>query len=58
MNKPTNRMQMDATLSHLIESNGADNTLWAFVRTLSTDEYDEFLSDLCWSLGEDYGEEE
>ena len=51
-------MQMDATLSRLIESNGAEDTLWAFVRTLSTDKYDEFLSDLCWSLGEDYGEEE
>ena len=48
---------MDNALSQIIQNNGAEQVLWAFVRTLSTDKYDEFLQDLCWSLGEDYGED-
>lgn len=58
MTQTEERELMDDTLSQIIQTNGAEKTLWAFVQTLSTDKYDEFLADLCWSLGEDYGEEE
>lgn len=57
MSQNEERDLMDDTLLQIIQSNGAEQVLWAFVRTLSTDKYDEFLQDLCWSLGEDYGEE-
>lgn len=58
MTQNEERELMDDTLLQIIQANGAEETLWAFVKTLSTDKYDEFLSDLCWSLGEDYESKE
>jgi hypothetical protein len=44
---------MDKQLSDAIATHGAENILWTFVRTLSIDNYDEFLDDIYWALGED-----
>lgn len=58
MTQNEERELMDDTLFQIIQANGAEKVLWGFVKTLSTDKYDEFLADLCWSLGEDYESKE
>ena len=47
------RDKLEDELYELVQRWGAESTLWALVRTLSTDKIEELISDIKWALGED-----
>lgn len=46
------RTKLEEELQQIIDEQGAENTLWTLVRTLSTDKLEELISDIKWALGE------
>ena len=46
------RTKLEEELQQIVDEQGAENTLWTLVRTLSTDKLEELISDIKWALGE------
>lgn len=46
------RTKLEEELEQIVDENGAENTLWTLVRTLSTDKLEELVNDIKWALGE------
>lgn len=46
------RTKIEEELEQIVQKNGAENTLWTLVRTLSTDKLEDLVTDIKWAIGE------